>query len=222
MRVDVRLFAACRERARTDHRSFEFTNDSIPLSELIARISADLPDLVPLLPFVRFAVNHEFALPTATIRHGDEIAVIPPVSGGSGLGPFALTERPIDVAAVVAGARGPEIGAVVTFEGTVRNQTGDHAVLGLEYEAYPEMAEAFLRRIGSEIFERWPGTRVSIVHRTGKLELGEVSIVIAVGAPHRGDAFEACRHAIERIKVDVPIWKKELRRDGSVWVGLGS
>lgn len=222
MQVEVRLFAACRERARTDRLTLEFEGDSVALRDFLLALSSRIPALEPLLPFTRIAVNQEFASADTSIRGGDEVALIPPVSGGSGLGPFAITTAPVDVAAVRRAVDDPQLGAVVTFEGTVRNRTGTHDVGGLDYESYEGMAEAFFHKIGAEIQTRWPGARVSIVHRIGHLEIGEVAVAIAVGTPHRADAFEACRHAIERIKEDVPIWKKELRRDGSVWVGLGS
>lgn len=168
------------------------------------------------------AVNQSFADEATVVRAGDEVALIPPVSGGSGQGPFAVRGTPIDLTEVERAVRSPSAGAVCTFSGTVRSETHGHRVTALEYESYQEMAEGFLRKIGDEIAERWPGARTAILHRVGRLEVGEVAVVIAVASAHRKDAFEGCRHAIERIKEDVPIWKKELREDGSVWVGMGS
>jgi molybdopterin synthase catalytic subunit len=222
MKLVVRLFAACRERAQTDWVELEFGSDSIGLEELRSALESAQPGLVGLLRVSRVAVNHAFADGTTRVRAGDEVALIPPVSGGSGQGPFELRSAPIELSEVERAVRSPNAGAVCTFSGTVRAQTGAHVVLSLEYEAYEEMAEAFLRKIGAEIEERWPGARSAILHREGTLEVGEVAVVIAVSSAHRKDAFEACRHAIERIKEDVPIWKKERRADGSVWVGTGS
>ncbi len=222
MRVSVRLFAVCRERVQRDTIEVEISGDSADLPRLRAAIGRDFPMLAPLLPIVRVAVNHAFAEEGDPIRAGDEVALIPPVAGGSGLGPFEIRSAPIRLEAVENAVRHGGAGAVVGFLGTVRERTGDHEVVALEYEAYLEMAELELRKIGAEIAERWPGARTAILHRVGRLEIGEASVAIAVSAPHRADAFEGCRHAIERLKAEVPIWKKEIRKDGSVWVGVGS
>lgn len=219
MRLEVRLFAVCRERAGTD-RLTVYVGGPPTVPELRAAIDAACPALGPLVRISRLAVNHEFAREDQVISETDELALIPPVSGGSGL--FALTSTPIDVAAVERAVAAPGAGALVSFVGTVRDHTGPHAVVALEYEAYAEMAERFLERIGAEVSERWPGARAAIVHRTGHLVIGEAAVAIAVSSAHRADAFEGCRHAIERLKQDVPIWKRELREDGSVWVGVGS
>ncbi|MCG0239192.1 MAG: molybdenum cofactor biosynthesis protein MoaE [Firmicutes bacterium] len=130
-----------------------------------------------------------------------------------------MVAEPISPEAVAAKVADPTIGAVVTFIGTVREWTRGRQTIYLEYEAYPEMAVAQMERIAREIQEKWPGTRVAITHRVGRLQIGEASVVIAVGAPHRAEAFAACRHAIERLKQIVPIWKKEVWADGEEWVG---
>ncbi len=135
---------------------------------------------------------------------------------------FEVTEKPIDLNAVVEAARRDEDGAVVTFVGVVRNENRGKAVLYLEYEAYPQMAEAKMREIGDEIAGRWGLHHVAMVHRVGRIEIGEASIVIAVGAAHRAVAFEACQYAIDRIKETVPVWKKEVYADGEVWLGTGN
>ncbi|MCC7382122.1 MAG: molybdenum cofactor biosynthesis protein MoaE [Deltaproteobacteria bacterium] len=222
MQLTVRLFAVCRERAGQDRISVEIDGDSAGLSALLSAIGAAHPALAPLLPVVRLAVNHEFADESTEIHDGDELALIPPVSGGSGQGPFRLTTERVDPAEVERAVASAEAGAIVSFLGTVRARTGVHEVVALEYEAYTGMAERFLRKIGEEITAQWPSARAAIIHRVGRLEIGEISVAIAVASPHRAAAFEACRHAIERLKQDVPIWKKEIRKDGSVWVGVGS
>jgi molybdopterin synthase catalytic subunit len=222
MRVSIRLFAVCRERVQRDAIEVEFQGDSADLPALKRAIGEAYPALRPLLPIVRVAVNQAFATDADQIREGDEVALIPPVAGGSGRGPFEIRSTPILLAEVENAVRHGGAGAVVGFLGTVRDRTGEHEVLALEYEAYVEMAERFLRMIGDEIADRWPGARAAIVHRIGRLEVGEASVAIAVASPHRADAFDGCRHAIERLKQDVPIWKKEVRKDGSVWVGVGS
>lgn len=222
MRLTVRLFAVCRERAGADRIEVEIAGDSADLPALKAAIAEASPALSPLLPIVRVAVNQGFASPGDRVQEGDEVALIPPVSGGAGRGPFAVVDRPIRLEEVEGAVRHGGAGAVVGFLGTVRDRTGPHEVIALEYEAYQEMAERFLRKIGDEIEARWPGARSAVLHRVGRLAVGEPSVAIAVASPHRADAFEACRHAIERLKEDVPIWKKEIRKDGSVWVGVGS
>lgn len=133
-----------------------------------------------------------------------------------------LTDDPLDPAAVEALVRADDRGAVLTFVGLVRDHTGPHRVERLEYEAYRPMAVKVFHGIRAEVDQRWPGTHIAIHHRLGHLVVGEVAVVIAVSAPHRGETFDACRYAIERMKADVPIFKKEVRGDGSVWVGLGS
>lgn len=220
MRVSVRLFAVLKERAGTERAEIELDGDSASLTELRAAIGQKFPAIAAILPRVRVAVNEEFASEGDRVKANDDIALIPPVSGGSGA--FAIEKTPIDVARVAREVAHAGAGAIVTFAGTVRDKTGPHDVVALEYEAYEAMALRFLRRIGDEIRAKWPEARASIVHRIGRLEVGEISVAIAIASPHRADAFEACRHAIERLKEDVPIWKKEIRRDGSVWVGVGS
>ncbi len=130
-----------------------------------------------------------------------------------------LVERPIDEAVVVRAVAADAVGAIVTFAGTVRDHHAGRRVLSLEYRAYAPMARRMLERIGAEAGERWPAVRLAIVHRLGGLEIGETSVFIAAASAHRAEAFDACRYAIERIKVDVPIWKRESYEGGYVWVG---
>jgi molybdopterin synthase catalytic subunit len=222
MRVSVKLFAVLRERAGRDRIEIEIAGDSASLTELRAEIARCVPAIEPLLSRVRVAVNEEFASERDRVRAGDDVALIPPVSGGSGLGPFTIETAALDVERVIDAVRDPSAGAIVSFSGTVRDRTAGLEVVALEYEAYEPMAARYLRKIGEEIAAKFPLARVAIAHRIGRLVVGEVSVVIAVSSPHRADAFEACRYAIERLKEDVPIWKKEIRRDGSVWVGVGS
>jgi molybdopterin synthase catalytic subunit len=134
---------------------------------------------------------------------------------------FRVVDRALSLDEVVGAVAGPGRGAVVTFTGAVRDQTRGEKVVRLEYEAYAPMAEKVLAQIGAEISERWPGSVAAIVHRTGTLVPGERAVVIAVASPHRAAAFEGCRHAIERLKADAPIWKREVFENGAVWVGLG-
>lgn len=216
------MFAILRERAGVGRVELEFPGDSTDLTTFREEMGRRVPAIEALLPLVRVAVNEDFAGPEHLFRADDDVALIPPVSGGSGQGPFRIRRESIFGAEVEASVRGPGAGAVVTFLGTVRDRTAGNEVLALEYEAYDSMAERFFRRIAGEISERWPEARTAIEHRVGRLAVGEVSVAIAVSHPHRAAAFDACRHAIERLKADVPIWKKEIRGDGSIWVGVGS
>jgi len=174
------------------------------------------------------AVNQKYALRTDVLREGDEVAFLPPVSGGQdgwlrveedAAGHFfALTRAPIDADALRARVARPEDGAVVTFEGIVRNHSGGRRTLYLEYECYEPMAIRVMAEMGREVAARHEVSRIAIVHRLGRLEIGEASVVIAVAAAHRRPAFEAALEAINRLKKEVPIWKKEHFEDGAVWV----
>lgn len=217
MKVEVLFFAAARERAGTDRATVELPGTTV--GELSALLAQRHPGLAALLPRLRFAVNRGFAKPGDLLKEGDEVALIPPVAGGSGR--CAVTGRPLDAGAVVALAASPERGGIVTFVGTVRSDSHGKKVQRLEYEAYGPMAVAKLEEIVAEAEAKWPGVRLAIHHRVGVLHVGEAAVVIAAAAPHRQEAFRACEHAIERLKQDVPIWKKEVYEDGAEWVGLG-
>ena len=217
MAITVLYFAAARERAGTAQETVEWGGG--PVRQLLEKLAAAHPDLRPLLPHLRVAVNQEFTSLDAPVPDGAEVALVPPVAGGTDC--FRLSETPLALEEVVGAVGGPERGGLVTFTGTVRSETRGRRVRGLSYEVYPGMAERAMAAIGREIESRWLGTRVAIVHRVGTLVPGDAAVVIAVSAPHRAAAFEGCRHAIERLKADVPIWKKERFEDGEEWVGLG-
>lgn len=195
---------------------------SVTVAAFKAALADQFPKLSPLLPACRVAVDEGFAEDADPITQDSEVALIPPVSGGVGRPRCWLQSEPVTLAPVLEAVQHPGAGAVTSFVGTVRNQTGPHAVSCLDYEAYQGMAERVLADIADRIQGEFSGTSVSIVHRTGRLVPGEIAVAIAVSAPHRDAAFSACRAAIEAIKEDVPIWKKETRGDGSVWVGMGS
>lgn len=221
--VTVRFFAAA--AAATGRREASGDWAGLTAGDLLAKLAAEHPRLQPLIPALSLAVNREYVEPGYRLSDGDELALIPPVSGGEAepAAPrFEVVAAPLSVEAVQAKVITPHIGAVVHFVGTVREWTRGRRTVSLEYEAYPEMAVEQMQRIAREIEAQWPGSLVAISHRVGKLEVGEVSVVIAVGTPHRGDAFAACRHAIERLKQIVPIWKKEIWEDGEEWVGAQS
>ena len=170
------------------------------------------------LPGILYALNREYVPPTRELADGDELALIPPVSGGS----FRLTADPIDLAAVVADAANEEAGAIATFVGTTRAHSRGRTVDHLEYEAYEGMAEQEMERLAAELRARHDLCRVAIAHRIGRVEIGETSVAIAVSAPHRAAALAACAEAIDTLKQTVPLWKKEVYEGGEEWLGRGS
>lgn len=209
MKVTIRLFAGLRERAGWSERELE--------ASTVADVWAQLglgEEPVGLL----YAVNKEYAERTAPLAEGDEVAIIPPVSGGA----FRLVEGPIDVRAVIAEVEDERAGAIATFQGTVRRQSRGRQVVALEYEAYEGMAEKVMAEIAAAVKERYELCEVAVAHRTGRCEVGEISVAIAVSAPHRQDALSACRDVIDELKERVPLWKKELYDGGEEWIGRGS
>jgi MoaE-MoaD fusion protein len=223
--VTVRFFAAAAQAAGC--RETRGAWSGMTAAALLALLQEEYPALRSLGAALAVAVNREYSPGETVLQDGDEVALLPPVSGGAGAVPdgaplFAVTERPLVADEVAARVTNERSGATLVFLGTVREWTKGRRTVLLEYEAYPEMAEAQMRRIGEEIAARWPGTRTAIVHRVGRLAIGETSVVIATASPHRADSFEACRYAIERLKQIVPIWKKEVWEDGEEWVGSQS
>ena len=210
MRISVRLFAGLRERAGVARLELD---DVTRVGDVWARL--DLGDEPAGL---LYALNREYVDRTQELRDGDEVALIPPVSGGD----FVLTGEPLDVARAVAEAASDDAGAVASFVGTVRRASRGRDVEYLEYEAFPEMAEPMLRRLGAELTEKHGLIAVAIHHRVGRVEIGEPSVVIAVSAPHRAAALDACREAIDTLKGTIPLWKKEVYAGGEEWIGQGS
>lgn len=219
MRVTIRFFAAARERAKRSTLELELAQGAT-VAQLTEALIATIPELAPLLPKVRIAVAEEFAQPTDVIPEGAEVALIPPVAGGNG-GLYRLQETPLALQEAIDAVAAKSQGGLVTFTGAVRDHSKGKRVTRLDYEAYGPMAQKKLAQIGGEAQERWPGTQVSVLHRLGTLLPGDLAVVIAVSAPHRKEAFRACEYVIDRLKEDVPIWKKEYAEDGEVWVGLG-
>ena len=217
MRVTLRYFAIVRETLGRAEETRDVP-EGTTAGALFDILAGEEPRLAPMRRATMVMVNQEYVGADRPLADGDEVALIPPVSGGEG-GRYVVTAEPLDARAVEESVADPAVGAFVTFTGTVRDHARGRNVVALDYEAYAPAAERMLERIGAEIATRWGIERVAIHHRTGRLRPGEASVVIAVAAAHRGEAFEACRHAIERIKEIVPIWKKECYADGAVWVG---
>ena len=184
---------------------------------LLDRLLLDHPRLVGLAPSLLLAVNQEYVEKTRILAEGDEVVLIPPVSGGMDL--YEITEAPLSMDALAQEVGQNTSGAVASFLGIVRGFARGRQIDHLEYDAYPEMAIAKMRQIGEEIRQRWPIDRVAVVHRIGRLAIGEASVAIAVSSPHRREALQACAFAIERPKEIVPIWKKEVWTDGAEWIG---
>jgi molybdopterin synthase catalytic subunit len=210
MAVRVRLFAGLRERAGWSERELED----------VGRVRDIWPklDLGPEPDGLLYAVNKEYAGGDHELADGDEVALIPPVSGGS----FRLSSEALSLDAVVDEVRTDQAGAIATFVGTTRVESRGRTVLHLDYEAYEEMAEQVMAQIAAELSDRYELCAIAIHHRTGRVEIGDASVVIAVSAPHRQDALAACKDAIDRLKEEVPLWKKEVYEGGEEWIGRGS
>jgi molybdopterin synthase catalytic subunit/molybdopterin converting factor small subunit len=212
VRITVKLFAGVRERAGTRERVLELA-EGARLADVWAELA--LGDEPAGLLYAR---NRTYAAAEEELADGDEVAVIPPVSGGD----FLLSEEPLSVEAALADGARDVAGAVATFVGTTRSRSRERNVLHLEYEAYEGMAEAVMSELGAALEERYRLCAVAIHHRVGRVAVGERSVVVAVSAPHRQDALAACAEAIDTLKRTVPLWKKEFYDGGEEWIGQGS
>ncbi len=210
MPVRVKLFAGLRERAGWSERELDG----------VARVDDVWPalGLGPEPDGLLYAVNKEYAPRERELAEGDEVAVIPPVSGGS----FRLSAEPLSLDAVVDEVRSDRAGAIATFVGTTRVESRGRVVEHLDYEAYEGMAENVMAEIAASLKQRYDLCEIAIHHRTGRVEIGCASVVIAVSAPHRQDALAACKDAIDTLKEQVPLWKKEVYEGGEEWIGRGS
>ena len=209
MNITVKLFAGLRERAGWSQREIEASTVADVWNAL--GLGAEPEGLL-------YAVNKEYAERTRALADGDEVAVIPPVSGGA----FVLSDEPLSLDRVVDEVRDERAGAIATFTGTTRVASRGRTVIHLDYEAYEGMAEQVMSEIARELEERYDLCAVAVHHRTGRVSIGETSVVIAVSAPHRADALAACRDAIDELKERVPLWKKEVYEGGEEWIGRGS
>ena len=233
MRVKIRLFAGLKELAGGDLEE-QFEGDTVSVADLSRRLMESKPALKPYFEVLAVAVNEEYVLDRAHLLHdGDEVALIQPISGGApgadstppadgapsagGQQHYLVTPAPLDVAGVRALVLTRASGAVVVFEGVVRDRHEAHEVLRLEYDAYVPMAEKVLRQVGEAILRDFDVHDIAIHHRTGTLEVGETSLLVAVSAEHRAPAFEAAHAAVDRVKASVPVWKREHGLDGATW-----
>ena len=212
MKVTVKLFAGLRERAGWSALELE-----LPDGAKVKDVWAEL-ELGEQPRGIHYALNKGYADKSAALSEGDEVALIPPVSGGD----FRLSEEPLSLDAVVEEVADARAGAIATFTGTTRIESRGRTVRWLDYEAYAEMAEDVMAGIAAQLKERYDLCAVAIHHRVGRVGIGEPSVVIAVSAPHRADALAACKDAIDVLKESVPVWKKEVYEGGEEWIGRGS
>jgi len=222
--VTVLLFAGLRQRVGRAELELE-----LPVPATVASLKRELaaahPEAGEAIAACRVAVDHEFATDATAIAAGQELALIPPVSGGAPINHrgqrSCLRETPLALAEVVAEVEHRDAGGIATFTGNVRERSRGKIVRHLEYEAYPAMAVAKMDEIALAVEAEVAGAKVALAHRVGRLQIGETAVVIAASAPHRDEAFRACREVIERLKRDVPIWKKEVDSEGGEWIGQG-
>ena len=215
LQVKVHFFALYRERAGWDHLDLKLSPGAT-VSQAIGEIRRLFPSLAPPAVDIVAAVNAEYGGPDTVLSEGDDIALIPPVSGGENM--IEIVHRPLEPEKITARVRKDTNGAVVTFLGTTRLYAEGRKVLYLEYEAYREMALKEMEKIRREIRCEWDIEDMAISHRIGRVDIGAISLVVAVASPHRMEAFQACHQTVDRLKETVPIWKKEFFENGSHWV----
>jgi molybdopterin synthase catalytic subunit len=226
MHIRVLYFAVFREKLGRDEEAIEIA-DGATVADAIAALAARHPPIATLRGKFRVAVNQDFIDDDRhTLASGDELALIPPVAGGADVDAppprhVQLLATPLSLDRCIAAVGGAGMGGIVTFTGMVRRHSRGTTVDHLEYEAYGQMAVREMTRLCDEIEAEIAGVRLAVEHRTGRLEIGELAVVIAAAAPHRAEAFTACRAMIDRLKERVPIWKKEIGDDGAEWIGLG-
>jgi molybdopterin converting factor subunit 1 len=219
MEITVKLFGSLREAVGAKEL-ITAAPAGARVGELRGLLAREHPAFREMADRLRVAVNQDLADDARRLADGDEVAFLPPVSGGSGEDAPActLSAAPLDVGEVMARVAGPDAGGLVTFVGSVRDVSREREIRRLEYEAYAGMAEAEMRKIAEEAAARFPGARVAVAHRVGSLAIGDLAVVVAAAAPHRAEAFGAARYTIDTLKERVPIWKKEVATDGEYWV----
>ena len=221
MKVQVHYYAAARELAGCNHGTFEFAGPSLAQTELRQAISERHPAIAAFLSRMRLAVNGDFVDETRPITDGDRIDLLPPVAGGAPTPLCRITDEPISLDELRAAVTHPSVGGISMFTGVVRDNADGNEVARLDYEAHESLARVEMQRVLDGVLGEHPGVRLAAVHRVGQLAIGDVAICVVASAPHRADAFIACRKAIDRIKETVPIWKKEWGPSGEAyWVNL--
>jgi molybdopterin synthase catalytic subunit/molybdopterin converting factor small subunit len=223
MQVEVHYYAAARELAGCERSTFEFAAKSVAQAELRAAVAERFPSLETLLGRMRLAVNGDFVDSAEELNDGDRVDILPPVAGGSPVALCRITDREISLDEVRKAVAHPGAGGICVFHGVVRDNADGKSVSRLDYEAHESLAEKEMQRVLAGVVAEHPGARIAGVHRVGALRIGDVAVCVAASAPHRDEAFAACRKAIDRIKETVPLWKKEWGRDGEAhWVNLES
>jgi len=221
MNVSVHYYAAARELAGCDSSTFEFATEPVPQAELRSAVTDRYPSLAPFLERMRLAVNGDFVDASQSLHDGDRVDVLPPVAGGSQVVLCEISDREILPDEVRKAVEHPGAGGICIFHGVVRDHAGAKQVSRLDYEAHDSLAIKEMKRVLAGVAAEHAGVRIAAVHRVGELGVGALAVCVAASAPHRDDAFTACRKAIDRIKESVPLWKKEWGRDGEAhWVNL--
>ena len=212
--LTIRYFAIIREKLQKEDEEIEIPSGST-VGDLWSVLIGKYPLLNELRPHLRIAVNHEFVSDMTVLKDRAEVALIPPIAGG---GPQYITTDEIQIGPIISAVQSREQGGTSVFIGTVRELNLGKEIDSLIYEVYGEMAEKKLAQVRMEAMESWPGTKIELLHRVGTLKVEDVAIVIAASAPHRAEAFAACRYCIDRIKEIVPIWKKEFGPEVEEWI----
>lgn len=218
VKIHVLYFAVFRERLGRDEEEIELA-EGATVAAAVDSLGAKYADIAKLRGRFRVAVNQDFVDDDHVLREGDELALIPPVAGGSRH--VVLSDQPLSLDRCIGAVSGPGMGGIVTFTGMVRLHSRGTTIDHLEYEAYAPMALKVMTQLCEEIEAEVAGAKLAVEHRVGNLAIGEIAVVIAAAAPHRAEAFTACRAMIDRLKDRVPIWKKEIGTGGEEWVGLG-
>ncbi len=222
MRVRVLFFGMLKDLCGKASDALDLPDGST-VGDVLADYAAKFPQLKASLPSLATAVNQQYAGPDTVLKSNDEIALLPPVSGGLGEGSAgrgcqaSIVRTKIDTEQILANLKREDDGAAVVFEGVVRNQTRGRRTLYLDYESYEDMALQEMESLADQALKQFPVRDVALIHRLGRLEIGETSVLIVVASPHRAAAFDACRWLIDTLKRKVPIWKKEYFEDGAVW-----
>jgi molybdopterin synthase catalytic subunit len=221
MKIQVLYFAVFRERLGKSSDLLELPTGA-QVADAIAQLEATYPIVAELRGRYRAAVNQHMVMGSTELHEGDELVLIPPVAGGQADEPHVvLSAAPLSLDRCLGAVSWPGAGGIATFTGLVREHSHGHQVLRLEYEAYAPMAIQVMRALIAELRAELPTCRIAVEHRVGVLAVGDIAVVIAASAPHRAEAFAACRAMIDRLKESVPIWKKEIATDGAQWMGLG-